>query len=197
MIDEQPTSKGGSDRGQAYTLEGFIGAIVVLLAVLFALQSVVIAPTTGGLADRSVQSQIQQETQDALVVTEQDENLTEMIEEMDDDEAFDEENRSDPYYDDTEDFEKNTTLGKILESEDRSYNVELYYRDNESDDYLETSVVRQSGSAGPPSSSAVSASYVVTMFGDEGDFDSLPQHPNHDDSDDPVYTLVEVRVIVW
>jgi len=73
------TTDSETDRGQAYTLEGFIGAMVVLMAVLFALQSVVIMPTTGGLADRTVQAQIQQEVQDALIVSNQGGNLSETI----------------------------------------------------------------------------------------------------------------------
>lgn len=58
-----------SDRGQAFTLEGFIASIVVLTAILFALQSVVITPTTTGAVDQEVQSDLRTQTQDALRVS--------------------------------------------------------------------------------------------------------------------------------
>jgi hypothetical protein len=41
----------GESRGQAFTLEGVIGAVVVLASVVLALQAVDIAPLTAGAAD--------------------------------------------------------------------------------------------------------------------------------------------------
>lgn len=200
-----------TDRGQAYTLEGFIGAMVVLMAVLFALQSAVITPSTGGLADRSVQAQIQQETQDALVVAatanedEEKGNLSYMIRHWDED-GF---NGTDEWtYQMTESdddyFQTEFKLGAILEQrfgEGWSYNVKLY---PQNDDMKE--LVYQ----GNPSSSAVTASYTVTLYDNQkttgeveqnlSEFDyenTIKPNSNNDADDGPLYNVVEVRVIVW
>ncbi|AGN02658.1 hypothetical protein L593_13595 [Salinarchaeum sp. Harcht-Bsk1] len=58
---------GSGDRGQAYTLESLIAALLLVTAVLFALQSVVITPTSAGALDRDVQGQLEQEANDVLV----------------------------------------------------------------------------------------------------------------------------------
>jgi hypothetical protein len=198
-----------TDRGQAYTLEGFIGAMVVLLAVLFALQSSVIMPTTGGLADRSVQEQIRQEAQDMLVVSNQDGNLSNTTRYWNGAGGF---NRTDqPQAPDETDgtysvdrFANVSDLGHLLK--DRfsetgwSYNVELH---------TETSnqtLIYQ----GSPPASALTASYTVTLYDDQNitsddtrtleeaadDTDeTIPQRTSGDET--PIYNVVEVRVILW
>ncbi|MFC6767583.1 DUF7288 family protein [Natrinema soli] len=198
-----------TERGQAYTLEGFIGAMVVLMAVLFALQSAVITPSTGGLADRSVQAQIQQETQDALVVAATAEggeagNLSYMVRHWDGHNGFEEADGS--TYDMSEGyFQDEFKLGAILEGrfgEGWSYNVELH---SQNDD--EKRLVYQ----GNPSSGAVTASYTVTLYDDQNATGSDKRELSNinedssaeatiddiDDSDGPIYNVVEVRVIVW
>ena len=177
-----------TERGQAYTLEGFIGAMVVLMAVLFALQSVVIAPTTGGAVDRTVQAQMQQETQDALVVAsdadvDDKDNLFEMVEDWYEDDERNiselEPDQQDPDENDTYSPARfnETALGDILyerfDESGQSYNVELR---PESDDEDDEFLVYQ----GSPSSNAVTASYTVTLV-DDGDFEDT----------------IEVRVVVW
>ncbi|WP_137289646.1 DUF7288 family protein [Natronorubrum halophilum] len=218
-------SKRSADRGQAYTLEGFISAMVVLMALLLAMQSVVITPTTGGLADRTVQSQIQQETQDALVVAatadEDDGDLSKMVRYWDDEENefynASEDDSVPGYYNGSADTElyDEFVLGEILSHRltDRglSYNIELVYQ-NESGEFdteNSTYLVYQG------ESEAVTASYTVTLFEndaitapgstatlrdahDPDDDDSYPIPPGTSEDDDSVvYNVVEVRVAVW
>lgn len=57
---------GGSDRGQAFTLEGVAAAIVLLSGVLLAYQAIVLTPTTAGTVDRDVKSHLRTEAQDIL-----------------------------------------------------------------------------------------------------------------------------------
>ncbi|GAB3668766.1 DUF7288 family protein [Halopiger thermotolerans] len=208
------------DRAQAYTLEGFIGAMVVLMAVLFALQSAVISPTTGGLADRTVQAQLQQETQDALTVAAANENgnLSTMLrywEEDDGDIVFKGTDQPGPngeqvYSADT--FGGNFTLGQIFDQRltetGRNYNVELRYANGSSGEFETTHLVYQ----GSPASSAQTASYIVTLYDNQSvtgtdeyanlsDAESsgtppIPEHPDTG-SGSPIYNVVEVRVIVW
>ncbi|ELY44460.1 DUF7288 family protein [Natronorubrum sulfidifaciens] len=202
-----------SDRGQAYTLEGFISAMVVLMAILLALQSVVITPTTGGLADRTVQSQVQQETQDALVVAAaaDDGDLSAMVRHWNDsEEEFHNASESDDvpgYYNASNQTElyDEFVLGEILSDRfterGMSYNIELVYQDQDGEFDTDTStyLVYQG------ESEAVTASYMVTLFDDQELEDGTELgEENHDypipratDGDSKVYNVVEVRVAVW
>ncbi|AEH37182.1 DUF7288 family protein [Halopiger xanaduensis] len=212
------------DRAQAYTLEGFIGAMIVLMAVLFALQSAVITPTTGGLADRTVQEQLQQETQDALVVAAANEtgNLSYTLrywEEDDDEIIFNGTDQPGPDGEQVYSEERfgNFTLGQIFDDRltetGRSYNVELHYENGTGGELETTHLVYQ----GSPPSNAQTASYIVTLYDDqpvtgtdeyanlseaeESGTPPIPEHPDTDDtgagSDSALYNVVEVRVIVW
>lgn len=206
-----------TERGQAHTLEGFIGAMVVLMAVLFAVQSVVITPTTGGAVDRTVQSQLQTEAQDALVVADSEGNLSEMVRYWnvtDDEVAFanatapgDGEYTTDEFQ---SEFLLGTILGERFGSQGQNYNVELHTQ-NGSETAAETLVYQ-----GQPSANAFTASYTVTLYDDQNvtypeddeetlgslsendnyDNDELPI-PREESNDGTVYNVVEVRVIVW
>ena len=200
----------GTDRGQAYTLEGFIGAMVVLVAVLFALQAVVITPTTGGLADRSVQAQAQQEAQDALVVADEDGNLSETLRRWDGNgfEGTDERTQGGEAVYSASAFANVSTLGDVLNQsfaeQGWNYNVELHYED---DGGMNTTTLVYQGS---PSSDAITASHVVTLHDDQYvepdreetisayEEDNDPPIPREvDDDENPIYNVVEVRVTLW
>ncbi|WP_306057611.1 DUF7288 family protein [Natronococcus wangiae] len=214
-----------ADRGQAHTLEGFIGAMVVLMAVLFALQSVIIMPTTSGTADRTVQNQLQQETKDALVIAAQDDDLSETVRNWNESAETPKEGETGAFFGadqpgpDREltyssgSFANQSTLGEILESRfadrGRSYNVELVAANGSE---FETTKLVYQGSAPPD---AFTASYTVTLY--ENDVLTSPEHrdeqielreahededynypiPPAEDGDGPVYAVVEVRVTVW
>ncbi|WP_436347607.1 DUF7288 family protein [Natronorubrum sp. FCH18a] len=211
------------DRGQAYTLEGFIGAMIVLMAILFALQSVVITPTTGGLADRTVEAQVQQETQDALMIAatanESEGNLSKMIRYWDPGDGDDEgefqhsDDSGHGYYQPSNEsaFYDEFVLGEIMverfTSSGMSYNIELVAQNKsgEFDDENSTYLVYQG------ESEAVTASYTVTLYEDDrltapaSDNEKLrdayesknyPIPPAHD-NDSKVYNVVEVRVSIW
>lgn len=61
------------NRGQAYTLEGVIGAIIVVSALVLGLQAVSIAPFTGGTADEGTELRVQ--TEDAMDIAQDEEAL--------------------------------------------------------------------------------------------------------------------------
>lgn len=203
-----------ADRGQAYTLEGFIGAMVVLMAVLFALQSVVITPTSGGLADRSVQSQVQQEAQDALVVADHHDNLSALVRHWDGEGGFAEATGSEAPNGDYEtfdqaDLENASVLGEILNQrfadQGWNYNLEFHYTDGTELETENKTAVYQ----GSPPSDAVTASYTVTLYEDqyveperehtleESEAEDEATIPSAEGDDDPVYNVVEVRLVVW
>ncbi|WP_255170023.1 DUF7288 family protein [Natrononativus amylolyticus] len=211
-----------NDRGQAYTLEGFIGAIIVLMAVLFALQAVVITPTTGGAVDRSSQAQTQQEVQDALIVTENEGELSQLVRYWNASEDPEEQEfyRSNApaettaytadRFSDEDVLEERSLLGNILEERfgerGQNYNVELVYQDSDGEAEDDLYLVYQ----GSPSSTAVTASYTVTLYeyqdfrtpdhsgslenADEFNY-PIPNEPTEDDG--AIYNVVEVRVVVW
>lgn len=204
-----PTRSDGPDRGQAYTLEGFIGAMVVLLAVLFALQSVVISPTTGGLSDRSVQAQIEQETQDALVVSNQDGNLSELVRNWDGSGGFEGTSQPSAPGEDNEtysadQFANESVLGRVLQ--DRfgengwDYNVELHPETGD-----QHTLVYQ----GSPPPDALSASYTIALYDDQTITADWSNDELHEVDPDQrtisrahgggtvLYNVVEVRVILW
>jgi type II secretory pathway pseudopilin PulG len=64
-----PEDDRDRDRGQAFTLEGFVASVLVLTAILLALQSVVLTPTTGGTLDEGVQNDLRTQANDILVVS--------------------------------------------------------------------------------------------------------------------------------
>ncbi|WP_276253765.1 DUF7288 family protein [Halomontanus rarus] len=214
MTRENPPQ---TDRGQAYTLEGFVGAIIVLTAVLFALQSVVITPTTGGSVDRTVQAQLQQEAQDALVVAESDGDLSYLVRYWNDSEkTYHNASSTDSVNYTSSDFTDNTTMGEDFgfgtivehrfEESGRSYNVELVYRDGDDGENRSSfNLVYQ----GQPSPNAFSSSYMVTLYEDQRltapdnedqtleDADDYPIPPIADGEDGNLYNVVEVRLTVW
>ncbi len=215
-------TQSNADRGQAYTLEGFVSAMIVLMAILFAMQSVVIAPTTGGLADRTVQAQLEQEAQDALVLgatADEGENLSTLVRYWNESEGtFHGGVGADEYHyevaNDSE-FTEQFALGEILyerySERGLSYNVELIYQ-NESGEFVhdvDRPLVKQ-GQSG-----AVTASYTVTLYESDnltaGEEERLRDAHGDGDNDYPIppatgdpaeggseiYNVVEVRVSVW
>ena len=216
-----------TDRGQAYTLEGFISAMIVLMALLFALQSVVIVPTTGGLADRTVEAQLEQETQDALTVSATsggDSDLSTLVRYWNEDDGTFHDADADGedfYYDVSNEsaFYDDFVLGEVLmdrfTERGQSYNVELIYQDEqgEFDDENNIPLVSQG------ESEALTASYTVTLLesdtltapnGEEtelreahdcgGGEDCYPIPPATDhpgDGGSEIYNVVEVRVTIW
>jgi len=65
------------DRGQAYTLEGVVSAILLLTALLLATNAVVITPTTEGTIDRDTMAQLGTQTDDVLAAAHERDGLQE------------------------------------------------------------------------------------------------------------------------
>jgi len=206
----------GSDvRGQGYTLEGVIGSLVVLSAVLFAMQSVALTPSAAGSVDVSERQNLRNQATDILVLSSQNEtfSLSTLAR------YWNERKRT---------FSGGLTprlgygslhppgamgemLNETFQNRSRTYNLELrYLPENASEDTLTTPVVFQ----GAPSDNAVVAKRTVTLFDNQtltspqasdvelwqygttyADDDGYYPIPNAVDG--PVYNVVEVRLIVW
>ncbi|MFB6163627.1 MAG: hypothetical protein ABEJ31_00545 [Haloarculaceae archaeon] len=206
----------GSDRGQAFTLEGIVSAAIVLTAVLFAIQSTVITPTTGGSVDPQVRSQLQREASDVLVTTAQNESydLSALVRYYSPlDQTFEGAVNPDVGYG-THQPPGNlgTLLARTFTEHGRRYNVYVYYRgQNLSSDPKRETMVYQ----GQPGDDAVVASRTVTLYDNQTLTSSYSnrvelwqydQNATDDDDgyypipnavDGPVYNVVEVRLIVW
>jgi len=65
-VDDDRRPRRAEDRAQAFTLEGFIASVVVLTAILFALQAIVLTPTSGGQVDEEVRNNLGTQARDIL-----------------------------------------------------------------------------------------------------------------------------------
>jgi hypothetical protein len=222
VVSADDRSPHDHDRGQAFTLEGFAGSIVLLSAVLFTLQATVVTPTTGGQVSETTRAQLATEATDLMSTLADDPDTTfaDAVRRWDStgqtfDGAVDEssgygsEGPPPGMFDGA--FEETFT------ERGYTYNLVLHYRggnvSNVSDGGGTLPLVYQ----GPPAPDAVSASRTFTLFdnatldqtvnddgrqlweydtdpsdGDDGYFPIPDAAPNS-----PLYNVVEVRVTVW
>lgn len=205
-----------TDRGQAFTLEGVLGATFILLGLLIALQTTVITPTTGGAVDDETRSQIRIKANDVLVVTAENEarDLSWYV-------RYWNPNTRTFYHADRPavgygDRAPPGEFGELLEesftNQGRRYNLVLRYRGNESPD---SSGTQRMVYQGPPAEHAVVATYTITLYDSNtlagpgatsrrlSEYDTNASdnddsfYPIPDVVDGPVYNVVEVRLIAW
>jgi hypothetical protein len=210
----------GDERGQAYTLEGFIGSILILSAILFALQSVVITPTTGGTVDRDARDQVRIEAQDMLVLSAESGNLSKMVRywngtDSNADRRFAaSDGQSLGYSSDLPPGGAPSGLLLLLEqafADKNGYNVIVSYQGDSTCSRESPMTMARNGF---PTESGVVASYTFALYDDQrltgGDADSRRlsnvdcvegngngYYPIPDAYSGPLYNVVTVKVIVW
>jgi len=199
----------GDDRGQAFTLEGFIGSMLILTAVLFAFQSIIITPTTSGTIDRDVQSGIEREAEDVLTQERNNGTLKSRVLNVTDNGYGS--SSAIGYAPDDPPGGFGDTLNGTFTQRGRVYNVIVEFRTvtDEQNNTGISSVEEELVYRGVPANSAVVATETVVIHDDDvmtwnesktveqaaadGDFpvtaDSAP--------DSPVFTVAEVRLVVW
>jgi hypothetical protein len=200
-----------SDRGQAYTLEGVIAAILLLSSVLLALQAVSITPTTPGTIDRDARAQLRTQAQDVLAASHDSGALEEAVLQW---------NTStgsfyDPYpnYNVSRQFgygpkRPPNEFGAMLNQTfaQRGFNVNVYIEHRSGSDWTDTErqvLIRR----GIPTDNAVSATYVVTLYDDMqltaannerlADLDPADFYAKDIYPGSPIYNVVRVRVVIW
>lgn len=201
------------DRGQAFTLEAVIGSVIILSAVLFAIQAIIITPTTGGTVDPEIRSQVQTEADDVLTLAAQNETfgLSEYV-------RYWSRNRLAFVGAVNREIGYGTrkppkTLGRMLnqtfESRGRTYNIVLRYQNASAGTETSRMVYR-----GEPSDNAVTATRRVTLYDNQTltgpnatrvELTDLGTnitgnrgfYPIPNAVEGPVYNVVEVRLIVW
>ena len=185
----------GDDRGQAFTLEGFIGSMLILTAVLFALQSIIITPTTSGTVDRDVQSGIEREAEDVLTQERNNGTLKTQVLNVTDNGYGS--SSAIGYAPDDPPGGFGETLNGTFTQRGRVYNVIVEFRANDSDagntvSSLEEEMVYR----GVPADSAVVATETVVIYDDDvSNPDNFPVPDTAPES--PIYTVAEVRLVVW
>ncbi len=190
-------------RGQAHTLEALIATIIMLTAVVFALNAVVITPTTSGTVDRNAQAGVQEQIGDTLSAAESDGELTHMLLYTNNSsEAFAGDWDATSGYEDwpNEPFaDFGQTLDAIAADRGLRYNVELAWYENTT---RQTERIRYVGS--PGTDAVVASQYVVlteemelTAPDSESQTISEAPHPVGDSNEEYIYNVVEVRVVAW
>jgi len=200
---------GSDDRGQAYTLESLIAALLLVTAVLFALQSVVITPTSAGALDRDVQAQLEQESNDVLVTAANEGELSRLARFWDcSTGTMASDSRSGPWAENQgyeNDIAPVADLGESLNrtfSEGTRYNLLLVYNNGTTENM--TRVIYQ----GTPGDEVVSTSYMITLT-DRQQITARgvgretvgscanPVIPKYSGSSGNVWNVVEVRLVLW
>lgn len=210
-----------TDRGQAYTLEGIASTALILLALLYAIQSLIITPTSGGPIESEVETRLDKGANDILLIASQPEtdgNLPWLARYW---------NQSDGTFGGAVNPDVGYgnrappgAFGSMLEEtfseRGRSYNVEFRYRGRNMSDGINSLTVVDRGE--PTGSSIVATqSFVLydnmTLTSPSAGNAELWQYdtnatanpvdgksgyyPIPNAIDGPIYNVVQVRVVVW
>jgi hypothetical protein len=208
------------DRGQAFTLEGFIASTIILSAIVISLGATVATPTTGGSVGGAETSQLRGETADLLASLHAEGELVAAVRYWSSTEQrfYGARDESTGYGDDgPPSVLFDGAFEETFADRGYSYNVVFRYRGGNASDLADGSRSLVFVSQGEPGADAVSAGYTVTLY----DNMTLDQTVNDDgrelweydqDPDDgtggyfpipdaapnsPLYNVIEVRVTVW
>lgn len=193
------------DRGQAYTLEGVIAAIIIASSVMYGLQAVDVAPWSSGADDQRV-DELRVQAQDTLDAAADNGTLRAMVTCTEPDGVTPHTEIGDPDDDPTE---FGPMLNTTFAQNGYNYNVYLHSWNGSMETYLLHPDREQI-----PNEEAVSASHRVLLhnvsyvsiggtnscrsedrrLSDYSD-DELYLPRQHDNSG--VYAVVEVRIVVW
>ncbi|WP_440991299.1 DUF7288 family protein [Haloarchaeobius baliensis] len=209
------------DRSQAYTLEGFIGSILLLTAILFAFQSVVILPTTSGSVSLDIQEQLRTSANDIMIISADDGSLSCHVRywnESTTESTFAKGQSADQGYGvdpppnvttcDADGTQFGAMLNETFGEQEQEYSITVSYRNGSATEQV---AMVSRGSENAP---AVSTTYTVTLYDDQrllgpgchpgcetlGDayasgYFPIPEADEFEDS--PIYNVVVIRVIIW
>lgn len=201
------------DRAQIHTLEAFIGALLIVGALLFASQATAVTPLSASTSNQHIENQQQTMAEDLLTVTASDRSLQDAltfwntsVEHTPAHFAHTDPNQS--TYSSLVDTQFNHPLEGSLSSAFQdgvyAYNLELRFLDTDGT-FETTDMIRM----GTPSDNAVTATQTVILFEDDrianGDEEGsqLGELPEDEfwapdvDGSSSVYNVVEVRFTLW
>lgn len=196
------------DRGQAITLEGIIGGLVLLVSVLVALQMTAVTPLSASTSSQHIENQLDSAADGVLAASVEDGSLERTVLYYNDSRGAFINSTYQGYY---AGQPPNTTFGRTLEStfDQRgiAYNVYVTH-DFGGDDRTRRMIYR-----GEPSDNAIRASRTIVLTDDsplynhtDGDGIADPRPLNvssaagyymRDQSTSALYNVVTVEVVVW
>lgn len=202
-----------SERGQVYTIEGVTAAILMLMAVLLALQAVTVTPTTPGTIDRDTRSKLQVQTHDVLAASHESGSLSETLRwwsvstttfDVPDDAEYAASDKVGYGFNDPP-----TEFGAMMEQTfgQRGYKYNVYLEVRNPDDSTKSTrypLIRR----GEPTDNAVTATYIVTLYDEQtltspdssrklGELGPDEFYAEDIAEDDPLFNIVRVRVVLW
>lgn len=195
-----------TDRGQAHTLEAFVAALLLVSAVLFALQATAVTPLSASTSNQHIENQQRAEANDVLAIAAERGDLEAAVLCWDESQGgFNGSSLPTGAYSDG--IEQDTagcgSFGAMLEETfgDRqvAYSVHIIYQNSTAQTKRQPLI-----SMGDPSDSAVAASRTVPLFANDRvlageqtrlDETSLYQEDRPDQMSYP--TQVTVEVVVW
>ena len=204
-------------RGQAHTLEAVIAALLLIAALLFAMQATAVTPLSASTSNQNIENQQRAVASSLLATTAEDGSLRETLlywngsvdPETNQQVGFiGSPDAETSYTNETAPTEFLSTLNGTLHERQVAYNINIRYERETADGSLETSTQRLVR-MGQPSDNAVTTSRTVTMYGD----DELPDGTRLDEASDDefyapqlsddvvgdslVYNRLEVRIVTW
>lgn len=188
------------DRGQAHTLEAFIAALLLVTAVIFATQATAVTPLSASTSNQHIENQLRANANDLLAATDESGALRDAVVDV---------NESAGRFAGAEDRRFFTNggppneFGEALNVTfgDRNIAFNVYVTYQEDDDTDTTRLVYM----GSPSDNAVTASRTVFLYNETKltGPDEIPVSQSSfysemaQQSDNELYNVLEVRIVVW
>ncbi|MFP4590706.1 MAG: hypothetical protein ACLFMX_01415 [Halobacteriales archaeon] len=195
------------DRAQAFTLEALVAGLLVVAALLYAMQAVVVAP---GIPGADVEPDIRQQATDAMDIAQREGAISEMVRYYNNstsEETFAHARGEDTGYGSGV---PPTRFGELINQTFHQrgmvVNVDVQYQRPNA---TSTDTERLIYQGAPPDAATVATTTVTlysnqTLTGPDGDNVTLAEaastgaYPIHDvDPGGPLHNVVQVRVVVW
>lgn len=199
-----------SDRGQTFTLEAFVAAILLVSTVAFALQAVAISSNTASVGETELKNQHAGLAEGVLNEAVENGSLrTTVLYWNETSEQFYNADGDGHYISQLPPTPDGTAFGDSLERTfgDRQvrYNIDLHYRDSTGDRQTQRLI-----ESGTPNDNAVRVVETVTLYDDTVLVDESEDHtttslseveeefyaPNVDE-ESPLYNVIHVEVVLW
>ncbi|WP_436900412.1 DUF7288 family protein [Halovenus halobia] len=198
------------DRGQAYTLEAVVAAIVLLTAVAFALQVTIVTPLSASTSSQHIEGQQRAVAQGVLASAAEDGSLEAAVLYWNETgQRFHNTAGQGFYTDDPPDNEFGQKLEQAFTQEGIAYNVIVRYQSTTGTINQETMVLQ-----GTPSDNAISATRTISLTNDtrivnedgtrnettvaEADlYIRNGPPPQLEPNSDGLYNIVVVEVVAW
>lgn len=189
-------------RGQAYTLEGFAAALLVVGGVVFALQATAVTPLSASTSNQHIENQYRATADDLLAAAAENDTLRPAVTFWDpENNTFHNASEAGYYSNGGPPNAFGAALNETFGGSRVAFNVEVRYRSG--DRVKDKRMVHM----GTPSDNAAAATRTVALYDDtalsaaegnvsaaatEGDF-----YASDADSGTELFNVVEVRIVVW